>query len=98
VRYHAAPAAELYPPAMTHHRLILLARPPEQLDLLYEGVKRRVPEVAADAGFSDQSQFSHHFKRLVGVTPGQFRGSARTAQKAARDFKSPRGGPSTIRS
>src|SRR5262249_44269774 len=28
---------------------------------------------------SDQSQFSHHFKRLVGVTPGQFRMSARNA-------------------
>jgi AraC-like DNA-binding protein len=34
-------------------------------------------EVAACAGFSDQSQLSHHFKRLVGVTPGQFRTSAR---------------------
>jgi AraC family transcriptional regulator len=34
-------------------------------------------EVAAQAGFSDQSQFSRHFKRLVGVTPGQFRISAR---------------------
>ena len=36
-------------------------------------------EVAAHAGFSDQSRFSHHFKRLVGVTPGQFRTPARTA-------------------
>ena len=35
--------------------------------------------VAADAGFSDQSQFSHHFKRLVGVTPGRFRRPARFA-------------------
>jgi AraC family transcriptional regulator len=34
-------------------------------------------EVAAHAGFSDQSQFSHHFKRLVGVTPGQFQTRAR---------------------
>ncbi len=34
-------------------------------------------EVAAQAGFADQSQFSRHFKRLVGVTPGQFRMSAR---------------------
>jgi AraC-like DNA-binding protein len=37
------------------------------------------PEVAAQNGFSDQSQFSHHFKRLVGVTPGQFRKPARIA-------------------
>ena len=36
-------------------------------------------EVAAQAGFSDQIQFSRHFKRLVGVTPGQFRISARIA-------------------
>jgi AraC family transcriptional regulator len=46
VRYRAAPATELNPPAMTHHRLILFARPPEELDLLYEGVKRRVPPPA----------------------------------------------------
>jgi AraC family transcriptional regulator len=30
-------------------------------------------EVATHDGYSVQSQFSHHFKRLVGVTPGQFR-------------------------
>jgi AraC family transcriptional regulator len=30
-------------------------------------------DVALRAGFSDQSQFSFHFKRLVGVTPRQFR-------------------------
>jgi AraC family transcriptional regulator len=36
-------------------------------------------EVAACAGFSDQSQFSHHFKRLVGVTPREFRRAARIA-------------------
>jgi AraC-like DNA-binding protein len=35
--------------------------------------------VAAHAGFFDQSQFSRHFKRLVGVTPGQFRMPARIA-------------------
>jgi AraC family transcriptional regulator len=31
------------------------------------------------ATFSDQSQLSHHFKGLVGVTPGQVRKPARTA-------------------
>jgi AraC family transcriptional regulator len=36
-------------------------------------------EIAALAGFSDQSQFTRHFKRLAGATPGQFRRSARTA-------------------
>ena len=46
VCYRAPPASELNPPAMTHHRLILFARPPEEFDLLYEGVKRRVPPPA----------------------------------------------------
>jgi AraC family transcriptional regulator len=46
VRYRAAPPSELNPPAMTHHRLILFARPPEELELLYDGVKRRVPPPA----------------------------------------------------
>jgi AraC family transcriptional regulator len=34
-------------------------------------------DVALRVGFSDQSKFSFHFKRIVGVTPGQFRISAR---------------------
>jgi AraC-like DNA-binding protein len=29
-------------------------------------------EAALDVGFSDQSQFTRHFKRLTGVTPGRF--------------------------
>jgi AraC-like DNA-binding protein len=36
-------------------------------------------EIAACVGFSDQSQFCHHFKRLIGITPGQFRVPARIA-------------------
>jgi AraC family transcriptional regulator len=30
-------------------------------------------EVATEVGFSDQSHFTRHFKRLVGVTPRRFR-------------------------
>ena len=30
-------------------------------------------------GFSDQSLFTRHFQRLLGVTPGQFRVPARIA-------------------
>ena len=45
-RYHAAPPFELNPPAITHHRLVLFTRPPEELDLRYEGVKRHVPPPA----------------------------------------------------
>src|SRR5262245_37899890 len=45
-RYGAAPDHELHPPALTHHWLILVTRPPEELDLRYEGVKRHVPPPA----------------------------------------------------
>ncbi|MBV8318972.1 MAG: AraC family transcriptional regulator, partial [Planctomycetaceae bacterium] len=47
--------------------------------LLQAQTSLSLAEVAAHAGFSDQSQFSHHFKRLVGVTPRQFRTTARIA-------------------
>src|SRR5262245_8050807 len=45
-RYRAASAAERNQPRVTHHLLILYARPPEELDLRYEGVKRQVPPPA----------------------------------------------------
>src|SRR5262245_5023612 len=45
-RYPEAPASELSPFALTHHTLVLFARPPEELDLRYEGVKRHVPPPA----------------------------------------------------
>jgi AraC family transcriptional regulator len=45
-RFRAAPASELYQPAITHHRLFLITRPPEELDLCYDGVKRHVPHPA----------------------------------------------------
>src|SRR5262245_16729907 len=46
--YGETPAVDeaLNVPAITHHMLILFARPPEELDLLYEGVKRHVPPPA----------------------------------------------------
>jgi AraC family transcriptional regulator len=45
-RYRAAPASEYHPPAITHHWLVLLIRPPAELDLRYDGVKRYVPPPA----------------------------------------------------
>jgi AraC-like DNA-binding protein len=36
-------------------------------------------DIAASVGFSDPSKLSAHFKRVVGLTPRQFRKSARTA-------------------
>jgi AraC family transcriptional regulator len=41
--------------------------------LLRGGDDLTLAQVAARAGFSDQSQFSRHFKRHVGVTPKRFR-------------------------
>ena len=46
-------------------------------------------EVALHAGFSDQSQFTRHFKRVLGMTPGQFRTPARSTSPTATYIKNP---------
>jgi AraC family transcriptional regulator len=61
------------------HQYVILRRVERAKQLLQAETDLPLAEVAADAGFSDQSQFTHHFKRVVGVTPGQFRTRARTA-------------------
>ena len=61
------------------HQYVILRRVERAKQLLQAGTGLSLAEVAASAGFSDQSRFSHHFKRLVGVSPGQFRMSARIA-------------------
>jgi len=38
---------------------------------------RPIAETALDTGFVDQSHFSRHFKRIIGITPGQFATTAR---------------------
>jgi AraC family transcriptional regulator len=53
-------------------------------------------DIAASAGFSDQSKLSAHFKRVLGVTPRQFRQSARSAQNSASLAKTPAAAPPTI--
>jgi AraC family transcriptional regulator len=57
----------------------VIARRVRRAEQILKGGDLSLAEVAAQAGFADQSQFSRHFKRLVGVTPGQFRMSARIA-------------------
>jgi AraC family transcriptional regulator len=59
------------------HQYIIARRVERAKQFLQGAGDVSLAEVAAQAGFSDQSQFSHHFKRLVGVTPGQFRKPAR---------------------
>ena len=61
------------------HRYVIARRVERARQLLQTGAELSLAEVAAHTGFSDQSQFTHHFKRIVGVTPGQFRMRVRTA-------------------
>ena len=61
------------------HQYVILRRVERAKQLLQARAELSLADVAALAGFSDQSQFSHHFKRLVGVTPGQFHVSERIA-------------------
>src|SRR5262245_50672205 len=61
------------------HQYVITRRVERAKQLLRAGTDLSLAEVATRAGFYDQSQFSHHFKRLVGVTPGQFRAPARIA-------------------
>ena len=64
------------------HQYVLARRFDRAQQLLPRNRGRFLAELAARAGFSDQSQFSHHFKRLIGVTPGQFRTRVRTDKTA----------------
>jgi AraC family transcriptional regulator len=57
----------------------VIARRVERAKQLLGEVDLSLAEVAAGAGFSDQNQFTQSFKRVVGVTPGQCRKSARIA-------------------
>jgi AraC family transcriptional regulator len=59
------------------HQFVITRRVELAQRLLRERRGISLGEVAIDAGFSDQSQFSFHFKRLVGLTPGQFRASTK---------------------
>lgn len=45
-----------------------------RIDLARKRLKQgsRVAEVAAELGFFDQSHFSRHFRRIMGVTPGAY--------------------------
>jgi AraC family transcriptional regulator len=59
------------------HQYVIVRRVERAKQFLREGGDFSLARVAARAGFSDHSQFAHHFKRHVGVTPGQFRTPAR---------------------
>jgi AraC family transcriptional regulator len=61
------------------HRYVIARRVERAKQLLQGGGELSLAQIAVRAGFSDQSQFCRHFKRLVGVTPGRFRTPARIA-------------------
>jgi AraC family transcriptional regulator len=61
------------------YQYVIVRRVERAQELLREEEELGLGEVAFRAGFSDQSHFSSHFKRIVGVTPRQFRMSARIA-------------------
>ena len=60
------------------HQYVIMRRV-ERAKRLLQGGDLSLAEVATHAGFADQSKFSHHFKRVVGVSPRQFCRSARIA-------------------
>jgi AraC-like DNA-binding protein len=78
------------------YQYVIMRRVERAKELLQAGADLPLAEVAAHAGFSDQSHFCHHFKRVVGVTPGQFRTPARIAEQAASPCKKPQSDPLTI--
>jgi AraC family transcriptional regulator len=55
------------------HQFVITRRVELAQHLLRKKRFTSLAEVAIHCGFSDQSQFSFHFKRIVGLTPGQFR-------------------------
>jgi AraC family transcriptional regulator len=59
------------------HRYVIARRVERAQQLLRADGELGLVEVARRVGFADHIKFSLHFKRIVGVTPGQFRISAR---------------------
>src|SRR5262245_45779905 len=84
-RYRASPAWEYHAPALTHHRLVLVRRPRQELELRFEGVKRHVPPPAGaiilvPAGTPGRVRWSGGFEWLhIYLEPGQV---ARVAAEA----------------
>jgi AraC family transcriptional regulator len=61
------------------HQYVIGRRVERAQQLLEQDDDLSLAAVAGRCGFSDQSQLSNHFKRIVGVTPRQFRTCVRTA-------------------
>ena len=68
------------------HQYVIARRVERAQHLLKSDDEVSLAEVAVRVGFADQSHFSFHFKRMVGVTPRQFRISRK--KKVRSDYKS----------
>ncbi|MEI7063237.1 AraC family transcriptional regulator [Dickeya chrysanthemi] len=55
---------------MTPHAYLIQARLRQARSLLITGIS--LSDTASQCGFSDQSHFNRHFKRAMGITPGEF--------------------------
>ncbi len=55
------------------HEYQLQLRVRRAQQLLMQSPRRTVAEIACELGFADESHLRRHFKRIVGMTPGQFR-------------------------
>jgi AraC family transcriptional regulator len=71
------------------HQYVIARRVERAQQLLQPDDDLSLAEIAARAGFSDQSQFSHHFKRVVGVTPRQFRRNRLERRKSLQEPRPP---------
>jgi AraC-like DNA-binding protein/PAS domain-containing protein len=61
---------------LTPHGYLIQKRVERSRDMLAQ-TAWSLSEIAFAAGFSDQSHMARHFRRLIGVTPGEFRWSLR---------------------
>lgn len=60
------------------HQFLITRRVERAQQILRGRGSLNLAEVGIGVGFSDQSQLCFHFKRIVGVTPGRFRASAKS--------------------
>ena len=64
---------------LTPHAYLTQVRVEAAKRLLRAG--HTIANVAAETGFSDQSHFTRHFKRLTGVTPARYHGNIRRSKQ-----------------
>jgi AraC family transcriptional regulator len=57
---------------LSPHQYVIARRIERAKEILLSKSDLSLAEIATLVGFSDQSQLTRHFKRLIGVTPGRF--------------------------